>query len=617
MLNMKWFRICICLTVCQNLIAFPSAANEWKPIAEWEFVPIYTLERHAKNAPGLNDRLIEPEQPLAAPVHQPTFRFFDELPTDARYDLLKGKPIPSKTFTIEAWFLHHVNQPVGTTIGPVWYDGDQLNGWFLGLYNRTFYFALRAESNDGKMTVLSKPVRRGFHKWLYHLVGTYDGSTMRFFINGELVAESSEQQGNVDFDPDTTFDVLAYMQNEMHMKTGDLLRNVWLYDEVFNESQIKDRFESVSQTALEGKFLRDDLHFTAGPILQMPKQNSMTILWETDRPTTAMVEYGTKHPMDQSIAVKDAKRLQEITLTNLEAATPYFYRIKVSDGESTIESGDLTFQTAVNDGEAVTFAVFADTESRPQISNQIAKQIWSERPHFMLINGDLTDSGKEPNRFEWVYEYFSSMTQLYSRIPCYPSIGNGESDQVWFTHYHALPKPENYYTFTYGNIQFFMLDTNQKVGPGTEQYEWLESELKRSNAEWKFACHHHPTYSADEDDYGFTYKGPTQFGDMEVQKLLPLYEQYEIDAVWYGHMHYYERTWPMRNGRVDRKNGVIHIQTGGAGGNFEEISPTRPWFNYSNQRQYHYCIVHIHQNHMEFKMVDIDGIVKDRFSITK
>lgn len=37
----------------------------------------------------------------------------------------------------------------------------------------------------------------------------------------------------------------------------------------------------------------------------------------------------------------------------------------------------------------------------------------------------------------------------------------------------SLPAPEYYYNFTYGNAEFFILDSNKECGPGSPQWNWL------------------------------------------------------------------------------------------------------------------------------------------------
>jgi hypothetical protein len=113
-----------------------------------------------------------------------------------------------------------------------------------------------------------------------------------------------------------------------------------------------------------------------------------------------------------------------------------------------------------------------------------------------------------------------------------------------------FPEPEYYYGFNFGNARFFMIDTNQKVNPGSVQYNWLEKELANSDAEWKFVCHHHPPYSSDENDYGNLWKtNQGNHGDLRARELVPLYEKYGVDIVWNGHIHSYERTWRASQGK--------------------------------------------------------------------
>ena len=196
----------------------------------------------------------------------------------------------------------------------------------------------------------------------------------------------------------------------------------------------------------------------------------MTILWETDEPCTAKLRYGTQQPGSEVIEVAKAAEIHEVHLKNLKADTPYFYDVSVKFEDGTIlESGSLSFQTAVRDDQPYSFVAIADTEQRPHVNDLICKAAWGERPHFVLNLGDLTDGGQSGNRYEWTHEYFPGMEQLASRVAIFQVVGNGESDLRWYKHYHALPAPEYYYTFTYGNAQFFMLDSNRSLGPNSEQ----------------------------------------------------------------------------------------------------------------------------------------------------
>lgn len=206
----------------------------------------------------------------------------------------------------------------------------------------------------------------------------------------------------------------------------------------------------------------------------------------------------------------------------------------------------------------------------------------------------------------------------------FPVIGNHEQNSHWYYDYFSLPAPEYYYTFHYGNSQFFMIDSNKPLDPDSEQYQWLERELASSKATWKFTCHHHPCFSSDENDYGDHVKGEEgegpevyTWGDPNARKLTPLYEKYGVDIAWNGHIHLYERTWPIYQMTINQEKGVRYITSGGGGGHLEQAAPQRSWFSLHFKRAYHYCYVTIHDRSIQLKAYDIDGQLFDTFELTK
>lgn len=182
--------------------------------------------------------------------------------------------------------------------------------------------------------------------------------------------------------------------------------------------------------------------------------------------------------------------------------------------------------------------------------------------------------------------------------------------------YIVAPAPEYYYTFTYGNVQFFMIDSNRDLQEGSEQYNWLEWELSKSTAIWKIAMHHHPPYTSDSNDYGDTDKQLSNLGS-KAKNLVPLYDKYGLDFCLYGHTHLYERSWPMTNDRINTKDGVIYINSGGAGGYIEDFAPTRSWFTTELQAVHHYCTFNIYQDQVIFKAIDHEGRLIDAFQMEK
>jgi predicted phosphodiesterase len=378
---------------------------------------------------------------------------------------------------------------------------------------------------------------------------------------------------------------------------------------------LRDRPADASAPAAES-----NVKFVVEPYLQFATRTQISILWETDAPCTAVIEYGTTFPPKQVANLDKAAAMGEIALTKLQPNTKYFYRVICTDaGGGVLGSKPSTFMTAVDPGDAFSFTIIGDTQRNPAITAKLAKFMWDRRPNFVIHCGDVVDDGASTP--QWTGDLLGSCKTLFGRVPVYPTMGNHEKNHPNYYKYFALPEPEYRYSFRYGDAEFFVLDTNtnrtKTLAPGGEQYQWLEKALAASDAKWKFCYHHHPAYSSDADDYGNTAKGPTTAGDLRVRQLLPLYEKYKVDIVFNGHIHLYERTWPIKAGKVNQKEGVRHITSGGGGGRLEDIGPTPTFFKQEGRVDYHYCYVAIHQGTLSFKAFDQENRLFDHFTLSK
>ncbi len=600
-----------------QLAVFLSASE---PVADWLFVPEYDLPGRAANHPGPREPHPRGEHPPVA-IDSAPLRFHGELPTQRLLNLLPATAVPRESFTVEAWLCHHVHQPVGALLavkskrpgGPV--------PWALGFH--AWESSFRMQGLDGTEVYLQRKMPKwgGFKERWVHLVATYDGHDVRLYVNGEQVASGHMHHDQLLWPEDTEFEMAAFMEREPFMQWANLVNQVRLYDIALSAAEVRQRFAQLQLPIVEGRVYPQLFHYTAGPCLNHATQEGVSVVWETDRPARGTLSWGPTAELGQSLAFDQASRLQEATITGLDANTPYFYRIRsiTEDGQS-IDSGLLTFKTAVLPGQPFRFAVIGDTESRPHVNDRLCKLIWEERPNFLVNLGDLTDGGTKPHRYEWTHEYFAGMTQLTSRLPVFAVPGNGEGDLHWYKHYHRYPSPEGYYQFRYGDAAFFMLDSNQReqeFAPGGQQYEWLKKQLQQCDAPWKFVCHHHATYTGEEDDYGDSWKGASTFGDPAVRRIVPLYEEFGVDIVMFGHLHLYERSLPMKAGQVDFRAGTIHLLAGGGGGNLEDFAPTPAFFSAKTHRGHHYVMFELQGNTLQMRMHDTSGAIRDRFSVEK
>ncbi len=519
-------------------------------------------------------------------------------------------------FSLEMWVLEHVNTPVGAALWST--DEASANPITLGVWDSRVGWG-PVKTNGPLLNVQLKEDDKYEGRW-WHLVGTFDNGEWCLFVNGEHIGCARAQNPDV-----SAVAALGFTGHEPAMLVRDLLHEASFYGSALGPLSVKRRFHQLVETVEDGKLLDDALHITAGPWLQLPTSNSMQVLIETSEPTSASLSYGSEN-LEHLLSHDEKTRLHRFEMTDLQAAKPYFYQIVLeSDEKSVVSTPLLTFKTAPEPNQPVSFAFLGDTEARPYINRMLGDAIWGERPDLLLLLGDLTDGGMASRRYEWTHEFFPGIGALGARIPVVAAAGNGEADLKWFGHYNILPNDKSYYNVRFGDVEFIVLDSNlkdrEREQPGfrDRQIDFLKATVSASDAKWKVVLHHHPIYTADENDYGDTWRLRVQVeGDPQARKdWLKVYEGLNVDLVLYGHLHFYERTRPMYQGRVSSDHGIVYVGSGGGGGGLEDFAPTRRTYTKKAFRGFHYGLVDVEGDHLNIEVRDLDGRLRDTFTISK
>ncbi len=383
---------------------------------------------------------------------------------------------------------------------------------------------------------------------------------------------------------------------------------------------------AMQQRAATSSFTGDEgtvqVTFLVKPYLQRVTQDGVTILWETAEPAVSIVEYGAARIGDEQpnlgelVETSEAKTLHMVRLGGLAAETAYFYRVRCRAANGAEVSSEIrAFKTAVRDESPFVFAAFSDSQDNPPVWERITRHAYNERPDFAIHAGDLVGVGAKKS--DWTAEFFPPAQDFMSRVPMFTILGNHEGDAPFYYDYFDNPAPEYYYTFDYGNARFFMLDSCRPVTPGSPQYNWLAYELSHSDKTWNFVVHHHPPYTSDEDDYGDSKVALAEEGDSDVRPLIELYERFNVDIVFYGHIHDYERSWPIRANQVDPERGVLYLQIGGSGGGLENYAPTRRWHMAKVRRCHHFCMIRVAGRSLSLQAFDDEWRLFDQYEINK
>lgn len=522
-------------------------------------------------------------------------------------DNTKSVPLPIRALTVEAWV--YISRPLehGGIIGVFDNNENSEKGWFLGYQKDRFCLGVSSEIR-GKMFCLYAENAFEMNRW-YHVTGTYNGEQMKIYVNGQLENMSKYSRYDIGYSIKASYEIGAYRAKDINCPMEGMIHEVRVYNRVLNEGEIRRQiFQQNYPVPM----------IVTGPYLQQGTKSTQTIMWETSETGTSVVEYGEQAPLSLRAENIEPKTIHEITLSNLKPQTQYFYRISTKTSKNMLISPIYTFQTAVVPGSAFSFVVMGDTFTWvPDFERKrIFDCAWAERPNFVVHVGDVVPDGNKKE--QWPMEWLLPAGELMSRVPVYVAIGNHEENAHWFYDYMSYPQPENFYSFDYGNAHFVILDSNKlkEIALGGKQYQWFDKDMRESKATWKFVFLHHPLYSSDDDDYGDTWNGKAStLGDLQTRKLAPLFEKHKVDIVWSGHIHFYERTWPIRAGKIDQKNGVTYIQTGGGGSDLEEPSPVRSWFTAKVLRSWEYCIISINDKTLHMMTYDINGNMFDYLDI--
>ncbi len=316
--------------------------------------------------------------------------------------------------------------------------------------------------------------------------------------------------------------------------------------------------------------------FERQPYIQSLGTDQVTLMWMTDVPVGAEVQWG-EGALTESQALPSGAQIAELRLSGLNANTRYEYRVIV-DGEADFES---YFETAPIAGgtEQVRVWVLGDSGKGSlgqfDVRDAMLGFVVSRPPDLLLHVGDMAyNSGTE---VEFSQKYFEPYASILSHTVMYGAIGNHEygnsiSSSQTGPYFEAYSFPtdgrlggvssgtEAYYSVDYGDLHIVVLDSNNPdLSPESAMLAWLESDLAATSAEWVIAFWHHPPYSFGTHNSDSEAK----LRDLR-QGLIPLLDAAGVDVTLTGHSHIYERSF-LLDGAYDHPSTSTGILDGGDG----------------------------------------------------
>ena len=354
-------------------------------------------------------------------------------------------------------------------------------------------------------------------------------------------------------------------------------------------------------TSLEARADRGG-RFRKGPYLQNVTTSSVTLMWEGERPEPALVE--VLDPPGRPPIRVSADEVHEVVIDGLQPARRYRYAVSVTGARAVGE-----FATAPLAGAPFSFIVFGDSRDSSGAHQRVVDRIRDQVPDFLLGTGDMVNEGDKEH--DWQI-FFETERELLRENALYPSLGNHDRQGRGrtadnFRKYFALPEnspdPERYYAFTYSSGRFLILDSNAHSFALTDQTEWIEQQLQAARLDpairHVFVSMHHPPFSVS-----------LHGGQEELREAwTPLFEKYQVAAVFSGHDHVYSRA---------QESGVRYFVSGGAGAPLyprnARASRIDVQATHYFERVNHYLLVHVYGALIEVAAIRADGTLIETVS---
>lgn len=245
------------------------------------------------------------------------------------------------------------------------------------------------------------------------------------------------------------------------------------------------------------------LAIEVGPLLQTPTATEITVMWITNRNTTATVEYGPvggelKSAFSSHDGLIDAnERVHKVTLRDLQPSATYRYRVVSREivnlrnwrnvfGE-TVTSEFSQFRVTDKAQPAFSFLVLNDIHGAPATLPELLKVAGPQPYELVVLNGDILTSIETEDQI--VAMLRQTATDFSTKIPLLWVRGNHETrGQIarQLPAYLGLPNNRYYFTCDQGPIHFIVLDAGEDKVDDHREYNGLADfyRYRREQGEW-------------------------------------------------------------------------------------------------------------------------------------
>ena len=239
--------------------------------------------------------------------------------------------LPTTALTVGTWVKINASEVWGGFVGCFQDNGTtEEDGWLLGQRSQKFSIALRGTGNS-RMTYLVDPDTFTIGQW-YYVTATYDGTTIKLYVDGVEKASSTEQSGDIKYPTlaNSFFQLGSYKdKNEDNRMDGEM-DEVSIWPRVLTTAEINTEMNggptlensgfSFNESVINASVANDKLNIQMNTALAVK--------------TIQIVNLQGAVVMDSNINATVQNRSMDVS--NLSSGM-YFVKVILSEGTSVVE----------------------------------------------------------------------------------------------------------------------------------------------------------------------------------------------------------------------------------------------------------------------------------------
>lgn len=341
-----------------------------------------------------------------------------------------------------------------------------------------------------------------------------------------------------------------------------------------------------------------------GMIQNNLSSTTMTISWRSEEMEVGHLVYwsDTTDPVTLTNATINIQH--SYRLDNLQPDTKYYYKI----GNELHESPKLHFTTMAANPSVITFSMWADTQPPGSNFRLTTPLIVDRDPQFVIQSGDLVSQGGNWDHWQ---EYLSVIKDFTPYRAFMPAPGNHETygddpDIENFKEVFALPGNESTYSYCVGqdDMLFIAINTGANGVITANDLDFVQQTLNAHYLDftWIAIYCHHPPYCSESTNTGLNASFAT------------FVETYDVDVVFTGHVHIYERFVVPNN--VTGNTNITFYVAGGGGGSLSGDREVLDAYSEMHFNEHHVLHARVTDSEFYIETQDISTEIRDTHTMT-